>query len=146
MVFPDKYTVPAAVEPAADDIFLPAEVIAAFVSSGTGWRDGPSWRLSKERRLWPLDACQQVSAGQSFLGKRVTFVIPAWAEKHAATDHTSTSDRQVSGWIAGQDRNGIIVVDLKGVVWADLGKLKPALPEEIDFTAALIQSCRASES
>lgn len=125
MLSPDKSKTPSPLEPAADDIFLPAEIIAAFVSSGTAWRDGPSWRLSQERRLWSLDACSRVIAGQRFLGRRVGFVIPAWAERHAATDHTSTSDRQVSGWIAGQDRNGLIVVDVKGVIWADLGNLKP---------------------
>lgn len=118
---------PSTVEPAADDIFLPAEIIAAFVSSGKAWRDGPSWRLSKERRLWSLDARQREIGPESHLGRRSSFVIPAWAEKHAATDHTSTSDRQVCGWVAGQDQDGLIIVDVDGVVWADLGNLEPSI-------------------
>lgn len=121
MLPPDKSKLPSPVEPAADDLFLPAELIGEFVASGQAWRDGPSWRLSKERRLWPLDA--HGVNGKGPLGRSVQFVVPAWAEKHAATDHTSTSDRQVRGWIAGQDRNGPIIVDVDGVVWADLGNL-----------------------
>jgi len=123
MLPPEKPTTASSREPAADDIFLPSEIIAAFVASGKAWRDGPSWRLSKERRLWPLDARE--FAGQNPLGCRVHLVIPAWPEKHAATDHTTTSDRQVLGWVAGQDRNGAIIVDAEGVVWADLGDLEP---------------------
>lgn len=133
MLPPDKPKTPSPVEPAADDIFLPAEIIAAFVASGRAWRDDPSWRLSKERRLWPIDTGQLVNSGQGLLGKRVSFVIPAWAEKHAATDHTSTADRQVSGWVAGQDRNGLIVVDLQGIIWADFGNLKLPPNQGPDF-------------
>lgn len=127
MLLPERSIATSPVEQAEEDIFLPAQIIAAFVSSGPAWRDGPSWRLSKERRLWSLETCQLGVACGSPLGRRVSFVIPAWAEKHAATDHTSTSDRQVLGWVAGQDRNGLIIVDVDGVVWADLGDLEPLI-------------------
>jgi len=110
-------------EPAEDDIFLPPEVIERFAASGTAWVDGPSWRLSKERRLWPLNG-QTNTGNECYLGRLVRLVIPAWAEKHAATDHTSTSDRQVVGWFAGRDHNGPIVVDTEGTIWADFGGLE----------------------
>jgi len=124
MLPPERAIPTSGVEPAGDDIFLPAEIIALFVFSGQAWRDGPSWRLSKERRLWPLDARRLEIGSEGFLGSRVSFVVSAWAEKHAATDHTSTRDRQVSGWVAGQDQNGLIVVDITGVIWADLGNIE----------------------
>ncbi|GEM_PF-5586531 len=123
--------------PAADDIFLPREIINAFVASGAAWRDGPAWRLSKERRLWPVPEIGKGTACALSLGARLSFVIPAWAEKHGATDHTTTSDRQIFGWLAGQDSNGIIVVDENGVVWADLGQIEttmialPATPRNL---------------
>jgi hypothetical protein len=111
-------------EPAEDDIFLPPEVIERFVAFGTAWVDGPSWRLSKERRLWPLKPGQIDTGSKRYLGRLVRLIIPAWAEKHAATDHTSTRDRQVVGWFAGQDHNGPIVVDMEGTIWADFGDIE----------------------
>ena len=127
MLLPERSIATSPIEQAEEDIFLPAQIIAAFVSSRQAWRDGPSWRLSKERRLWSLETCQREIACESPLGRRVSFVIPAWAEKHAATDHTSTSDRRVLGWVAGQDRNGLIIVDVDGIVWADLGDVEPLI-------------------
>lgn len=108
------------IKPADDDIFLPKDLIAAFVAMEKAWRDGPSWRLSKERRLWPLTDDIRAGEKNCSLGMHVRLFIPAWAEKHAATDHASTSDHIVIGWIAGKDENGTILVDVEGTIWADL--------------------------
>jgi hypothetical protein len=61
--------------------------------------------------------------GEAF-GCLVRFVIPAWAGKHAATDHTSTRDYEVKGWLAGFDKDGPVVVDADGVIWSGLGEIE----------------------
>lgn len=110
------------VQPAASDLFLPAHVIVRLALEDRAWHDGISWRVSVERRLWPLwrQPPRGERAGSFPAGTRVSFHIPCWPEKHPATDHTSTTERAVRGWVAGEDADGLLVVDASGTVWAGL--------------------------
>lgn len=103
-------------------------VIMRLAHTGRAWRDDPSWRVSPERRLWSLEMHKVKTGGG--IGRSVSFIIPAWAGKHAATDHTSTRDYEVKGWLAGFDKDGPIVVDADGVIWSGLGEIELSYRKE----------------
>ena len=117
------------VQAAASDLYLPAHLIVRLVLDDRAWHDGVSWRVSVERRLWPL--WQQPARPKDALplGTSVRFKIPSWPEKHPATDHTSTSDRVVRGWIAGEDVDGMLIVDAAGTVWTGLCEIDVSVEE-----------------
>ncbi len=116
------------IEVAADDLHLPLEIIQRLVNSDVAWRDGVSWRVSVERRLWALTKTRRVCGFR--IGAPVRFVVLSWAAKHAATDHTSTTNLEVYGWVAGEDVDGVMIVDAQGIVWMGLeGILIEALDE-----------------
>lgn len=106
------------VEVAADDLHLPLEIIQRLVHSNVAWRDGASWRVSVERRLWALSKTRR--AGGFVIGAPVRFIVSSWAAKHAATDHTSTTNLEVCGWVAGEEVDGVIIIDAQGTVWMGL--------------------------
>ncbi len=106
------------IEVVADDLYLPLKVIQRLVHSNVAWRDGVSWRVSLERRLWTLTEAPRVCGFK--IGAPVRFIVPSWAAKHAATDHTSTTNLEVCGWVAGENVDGVMIVDEHGVVWMEL--------------------------
>jgi hypothetical protein len=112
------------VQTAASDLYLPAHLIVRLALEDKAWHDGISWRVSLERRLWPHWRQPARSQGTLPLGTSVRFTIPSWPEKHAATDHTSTTDRVVRGWVAGEDSDGILIVDAAGTVWTGLYEIE----------------------
>ena len=117
------------VQAAASDLYLPAHLIVRLALDDKAWHDGISWRVSVERRLWPL--WRQPAHHQSALplGTSVSFKIPSWPEKHPATDHTSTSDRVVRGWVAGEDVDGMFIVDAAGTVWTGLYEIEVSVED-----------------
>ncbi|HEV7859231.1 MAG TPA: hypothetical protein VGO91_11485 [Pyrinomonadaceae bacterium] len=117
------------VRAAASDLYLPAHLIVRLALDDKAWHDGVSWRVSVERRLWPL--WRQPAGQQGALppGTSVRFKIPSWPEKHPATDHASTSDRVVRGWVAGEDVDGLLIVDAAGTVWTGLYEVEVSVDD-----------------
>ena len=118
------------IEVAADDLHLPLKIIQRLVHLRVAWLDGASWRVSVERRLWALTKTRRACGFT--VGAPVRFVIPSWAEKHAATDHTSTTNREVCGWVAGEEVDGVMIVDAQGIVWMGLEGITIEAREETD--------------
>ncbi len=118
------------IEVAADDLHLPLEIIQRLVHVNVAWRDDVSWRVSVERRLWALEKTRRVCGFR--IGAPVRFVVPSWAAKHAATDHTSTTNLEVCGWVAGENVDGVMIVDAHGVVWMELEGIAIEALDEAD--------------
>jgi hypothetical protein len=126
---------------AADDLHLPLEIIQRLVHANAAWRDGVSWRVSVERRLWALTETLRVCGFR--IGAPVRFVVLSWAAKHGATDHTSTTNLEVCGWVAGEDMDGMMVVDEQGIVWMGLdGITIGALDETIVSSTMSMQNIK----
>jgi hypothetical protein len=117
------------VQAAASDLYLPAHLIVHLALDDKAWHDGVSWRVSVERRLWPLWRQPASPPGALPPGTSVRFEIPAWPEKHPATDHTSTSNRVVRGWVAGEDLDGMLIVDRAGTVWTGLYEIEVSVED-----------------
>jgi hypothetical protein len=133
------------VQAVASDLYLPAHLIVRLALDDRAWHDGISWRVSVERRLWPLWRQPARPPGALPPGTSVSFKIPSWAEKHPATDHTSTSDRAVRGWVAGEDVDGMLIVDAAGTVWTGLYEIEVSVEdlngEEIVEKLAQPEAC-----
>jgi hypothetical protein len=106
------------------------KVIQRLVHSNVAWRDGVSWKVSLERRLWTLTESRRVCGFK--IGAPVRFIVPSWAAKHAATDHTSTTNLEVCGWVAGENVDGVMIVDEHGVVWMELEGIVIEARDETD--------------
>lgn len=124
------------------DLYLPAHLIVRLALADKAWHDGVSWRVSTERRLWPLWMQPAIPGPALRVGTPVRFTIPSWPTKHGATDHTSTTDHMVRGWVAGEDADGILVVDAEGTVWAGLCDIEINVdyPESEGAPGTLVQS------